>query len=424
MVMTPPGQMTTMSLPGVDQAVEQSEFNALRNDAAKFQNEEVKGRAKVRDQMEDAKFLNEIGTGYLERLTADPQAYAKSFSDLKAELIARGMDELANNMPDPKTTSIEQLMQQFAKMRDIGADGMAGRGPATTYGAPVKGVGADGTPEYFSTPSTGELNPTGVEAPAGGSGGNARGDYFNMLSDYAKEVDENGQSTDRAVQAQTQLGTTARVGSSSLERIAGDDDLQNNVIDYRTELAGGEAFAKAEGASRSGMIDDAAAGIHAIESNIRNLDRAYAELEAGALTGPIISKYAPTIRAATVALEQTRASLGLDVVGSVTFGALSEGEMRLAMAVALPNLPPEELKIWIKARQVAQGKLLDYYMEQIEHLDNGGTVASFMRTRTRKAKGQPLALQQALAAIAEKPENRLLIIEKYVEQGYDAGDLF
>lgn len=160
-----PGDMSVMSLPGIDQAVQQGEFNALRNDAAKFQNEETKGRAKVRDQMEDAKFLKEIGEGYLQRLDADPQAYFNSYAPLKEEFIARGMDKFAEMMP-PAITSPEQLKQDFAKMRDMGADGMAGRGPDTTYSQPVEGMNPDtGVAELYRPDSAGGMNPTGIGAP-------------------------------------------------------------------------------------------------------------------------------------------------------------------------------------------------------------------------------------------------------------------
>ncbi len=49
--------------------------------------------------------------------------------------------------------------------------------------------------------------------------------------------------------------------------------------------------------------------------------------------------------------------LGLDVIGSVTFGALSEGEMKLAMETAVPrNLDGPQLKEWLVQKRAAQEK--------------------------------------------------------------------
>jgi lysophospholipase L1-like esterase len=55
-----------------------------------------------------------------------------------------------------------------------------------------------------------------------------------------------------------------------------------------------------------------------------------------------------------------RSRLGLDVVGAVTFGALSEGELNLALDVALPtDLSPPDLKKWVLNKKAAQEKVVD-----------------------------------------------------------------
>ncbi len=51
--------------------------------------------------------------------------------------------------------------------------------------------------------------------------------------------------------------------------------------------------------------------------------------------------------------------LGLDVIGSVTFGALSEGELNLALNTALPtNLEPTELRKYLVNKKNAQEKVI------------------------------------------------------------------
>ena len=104
--------------------------------------------------------------------------------------------------------------------------------------------------------------------------------------------------------------------------------------------------------------------------------------------------------------------MALDVVGATTFGALSEGELRLAKDVALPTgLDTAELKDYLTRKKAAQIKLRDYYNEQIQHLDQGGTIASFLRSKeresqqtTEQAPTQTQAPQAALQMLQQKPE--------------------
>ena len=66
------------------------------------------------------------------------------------------------------------------------------------------------------------------------------------------------------------------------------------------------------------------------------------------------------MKASTRKFANLRRKLGLNVVASVTFGALSEGELNLAMDVALPKgISPEATVKWIEDRMAAQQKLAD-----------------------------------------------------------------
>ena len=102
------------------------------------------------------------------------------------------------------------------------------------------------------------------------------------------------------------------------------------------------------------------------------------------------------MRAASVALSQIQKSMALDVIGSVTFGALSQGELDLAREVALPiSMEGPALIAHLQARKAAQTKLRGYYNDQIQFLDQGGTVAGFMRKMERGAQGGQPAGQPA-----------------------------
>jgi hypothetical protein len=148
-------------------------------------------------------------------------------------------------------------------------------------------------------------------------------------------------------------------------------------------------FGELKGASRGKAIDAGFARIGKITTNIRNLDRAIKAVEAGAGTGAIEKNF-PSIRAASVELDQIQGELALDVIGAVTFGALSEGELNLAKQIALPTgLDGPQLIKHLQDRQAAQSKLRDYFQEQVDFLDQGGSVAGFLREKTRQATPQP-----------------------------------
>jgi len=96
------------------------------------------------------------------------------------------------------------------------------------------------------------------------------------------------------------------------------------------------------------------------------------EVRGGAETGPLAAKL-PSFRAESVRLDQLRNKLGLDVVGSVTFGALSEGELQLAMSTALPTkLNGPELIQWADDKIFAQEKLAAYLEDQAIFLGKSG----------------------------------------------------
>ena len=118
-------------------------------------------------------------------------------------------------------------------------------------------------------------------------------------------------------------------------------------------------------------------------SNIATLEEAKRlVLEEGANTG-VIANRLPNWKASTIALDTVKNELGLDVVGSVTFGALSEGELNLALSTALPtNLSEEDLVDWIDRKIVAQQKLQKYLYNQAIFLADGDkTIGDWLRLK-------------------------------------------
>ena len=116
-----------------------------------------------------------------------------------------------------------------------------------------------------------------------------------------------------------------------------------------------------------------------IRQGLKSYDKAIAAIDKGASSGKIASLF-PTIKAATVELENLRNKLGLDVVAASKFGALSEGELKLALEVAVPNLPAPELRQWLVGRKAAQEKLADYYKGVAIYLGKkGNTLGTYLQ---------------------------------------------
>ena len=128
-----------------------------------------------------------------------------------------------------------------------------------------------------------------------------------------------------------------------------------------------------------------------IRTNMVNLVEARRLVaEEDANTGVIMTRL-PNWQASTIALENAKNRLGLDVIGSVTFGALSESELNLALNTALPtNLSEEALIDWIDRKIAAQNKIMAYFTEQAQFLSSGdrtvGEWLNFKKDDLRKTK--------------------------------------
>jgi len=136
----------------------------------------------------------------------------------------------------------------------------------------------------------------------------------------------------------------------------------------------------------SKTADNAFGMVEKIRQNITNLREVTPLISQGANTGPIISLF-PSIKAETIKLEQLQRRLGLDVVGAVTFGALSKGELDLAKSVALPiGLEGDALIQWTNETIAAKEKLANYYEEQAIFLGQGNTQADWLKKKKAELK--------------------------------------
>ena len=140
------------------------------------------------------------------------------------------------------------------------------------------------------------------------------------------------------------------------------------------ELGGAAEQVKAEGKAKVPWINEVRKERDNIMSTISNYDLALAALDSGASTGRV-AQLLPTITSQTQLLETAKKQLGLDVIGSVTFGALSADELKLALDTGLPsdNLGPEELRKWILDRKAAKEKAAQALFETAAYLSKKDT---------------------------------------------------
>ena len=166
------------------------------------------------------------------------------------------------------------------------------------------------------------------------------------------------------------------------EALAAIKEAEDRGIEIQTERAGGRRAATVAVNTSLSAFDQ----VGKSRANIANLEEAKRlVLEEGANTGVIANKF-PNWKSSTIALNTVKNELGLDVVGSVTFGALSQGELTLALNTALPtDLSEDALVDWIERKIIAQRKLQDYLYGQAIYLADGDkTIGDWLRLQRKE----------------------------------------
>jgi hypothetical protein len=152
----------------------------------------------------------------------------------------------------------------------------------------------------------------------------------------------------------------------------------------------------ATGGAAAGAVDlgketikvamDSYRSVAGVQKNISNINTAIDAIDSGAKSGAI-AKYFPDITLASAELGNAMKMMGLDIIGSVTFGALSEGEMNLAMETAVPqNLSPPELREWLVKKKAAQEKVAQSLMEAAYFLMKPGNTPRDWMDQVRNAR--------------------------------------
>jgi hypothetical protein len=144
------------------------------------------------------------------------------------------------------------------------------------------------------------------------------------------------------------------------------------------EIQGKRSQQRALGGLSSEIVGDSYKDMLKVRTNIATLEDAKRALESGAQTG-FFAQFLPDISRSATELANVRGRLGLEVVGSVTFGALSKGELDLALDIGLPeNMDEDYLKGWVQERIDAKKKLLLNLQEAASFLSKGNSIGDWM----------------------------------------------
>lgn len=143
---------------------------------------------------------------------------------------------------------------------------------------------------------------------------------------------------------------------------------RSGVLGAEIELGGAAEGAKVAGGKMVEAAFDAYQQAQKANQSIGTINEAIAAIDAGAKSG-LVYNMLPNVTEASAALNNAMNRMGLDVISSVTFGALSEAEMNLAMETAVPrNLSPADLRNWLVKKADAQAKARDALMAAARYL--------------------------------------------------------
>lgn len=165
-------------------------------------------------------------------------------------------------------------------------------------------------------------------------------------------------------------------------------------------IQGQRAAARAVGGLNREVIKDDLDAMKNAEQTIPLLDQGIMLLEQeGAETG-YVQQFLPNVTNAAQQLENVIGQLGLRVVGSYTFGALSESELNFALRVAAPSgNDTQELIAWFRKKKATLQKVVKAMREKIKYMSQGGrNIGDYLRYQDGEA---PTAQPQRRAAPAQ-----------------------
>lgn len=151
---------------------------------------------------------------------------------------------------------------------------------------------------------------------------------------------------------------TGASATEAIQAAQADELRQAELTEFKTKTA----------AAKAGMVQSTVNNILNVDSSLRNMARAKNALRTAIANGQnitgLVTQFFPDVSVEAAELRNARNALGLDVVGSVTFGALSKGELDLALSQGLPlGLNEPQLLEFIERREAAMRKYRQSLME-------------------------------------------------------------
>lgn len=187
--------------------------------------------------------------------------------------------------------------------------------------------------------------------------------------------------------------------------VGGENIDANSIADTEALIAGQKKFGEGVGSFNATSLQEAYQSFGKASESLYNINEAISAIDRGARIG-VVENMLPSIMAASVELDNIRNKMGLDVIGAVTFGALSKGELDIALSTAMPKFAnPEDARDWLVRRADSQQKLMTYYQEQMQHLNGGGSVIDFLQEKGAARRNVP-AIQQNSNGLPQPGEER------------------
>ena len=111
----------------------------------------------------------------------------------------------------------------------------------------------------------------------------------------------------------------------------------------------------------------------------------------------------PTVRAGTATFESMANTLGIAVINSATFGALSATELKLALNTAIPtDLSPAGMKKYIEDKIAVNEKLMNAMLDKQSALLAAGSYKQFQEDENARMKENLAIMKQVPAGYSRQ----------------------
>tara|TARA_R110000764_G_scaffold132941_5_gene220864 strand:- start:407 stop:1573 length:1167 start_codon:yes stop_codon:yes gene_type:complete len=197
-------------------------------------------------------------------------------------------------------------------------------------------------------------------------------DYSNTFFGGGAGADSNFAPQVSAIQTDPETGQkyvaiTDR-NDGTVKRVDAKDAIGETLTQEQDRVFRGKSLDDARVISKESFKE-----LTGVKKSIGTIDEAISAIDDKANTG-YVDKWLPSFKESTQRLENAAQRMGLDVISATTFGALSEGELRLAMDTAMPsNMQPKDLRKWLTERKAAKTKLARELTKMSIQLGRGKT---------------------------------------------------